>query len=58
MWTAKEILSQAICCYTLATANYTFNKRQVMHKEAGENLYRNPILPNNFMLSPVPPFYS
>lgn len=42
MWTAKEILSQAICCYTLATANYTFNKRQVMHKEAGENLYRNP----------------
>lgn len=56
MWTAKEILSQAICCYTLATANYTFSKRQVMHKEAGENLYRNPILPNNFMLSPVPPF--
>lgn len=56
MWTAKEILSQTICCYTLATANYTFNKRQVMHKEAGENLYRNPILPNNFMLSPVPPF--
>ncbi|CDB11113.1 unknown [Bacteroides sp. CAG:633] len=56
MLTAKGILSQAICCYTLATTNYAFNKQQITRKEAGQNLYRNPILPNNFMLSPVPPF--
>lgn len=56
MLTAKGILSQTICCYTLATTNYAFNKQQITRKEAGQNLYRNPILPNNFMLSPVPPF--
>lgn len=56
MLTAKEILSQTTCCYTLAMSYCVCNKLQTTGKEIQQNSYRNPILPNNYMLSPVPPF--
>lgn len=56
MLTAKEILSQTICCYTLVMSYCVCNKPQTTGKEVKLYSYQNPILPNNYMLSPVPPF--
>lgn len=56
MLVAIEIWSQIICCYALAMTYRVCAQLQSANIASRPCSYRNPVLPNNFMLSPVPPF--